>query len=318
MSDDPCRALRLLLHAQRQGFQTLEQRPGIERRQRRSGVAEIVVQILVDPLLVGKDDPAEAPALAVDMLGRRIDDDMGAEFERLLLQRRREDVVDDDARADAVGDLRDRGDVDDFERRIGRAFEEEQLGVRPHRRFPLCHVAPVDERRLDAVFRHQRFDHPAAGAEQRPRGHHMVARLHRAEKRGRDRRHARRGRPRILGAFERAHALFEHVDRRVGIARIDEARLVALEARLGRFRTVVDEALRQIHRLRRFAELRAHGRAMDELGGGLPGFLVRHRHHPDTKKPAAKSRAGPYSLAAHGPLATCFTWLQADRQITTG
>jgi hypothetical protein len=42
-------------------------------------VAEIVVQVFVDPLLVRQDDAAEAAALAVYMLGRRIDDDMGAE-----------------------------------------------------------------------------------------------------------------------------------------------------------------------------------------------------------------------------------------------
>ena len=144
---DLCGALGLLAHPDRQRLQPLEQRPGVEGRQARAGVAEIVVQILVDPLLVGKDDAAEAAALAVDVLGRRIDDDMRAELERLLLQRRGEDIVDDQPRADRVGECGDRGDVDHFERRVGRAFEEEQLRVRPDRLFPVRDVGAVDQRR---------------------------------------------------------------------------------------------------------------------------------------------------------------------------
>ena len=99
-------------------------------------MAEIVVQILVDPFLVRQDDAAEAAALAVDMLGGRVDDDMRAELERLLLQRRGEDVVDDQPRADRIGELGDDGDVDHLQRRVGRALQEEQLGVRPDRLFP--------------------------------------------------------------------------------------------------------------------------------------------------------------------------------------
>ena len=38
----------------------------------------------------------------------------------------------------------------------------------------------------------------------------------------------------------------------------------------------------------------------------------------DNKKPAAKVATGPQALQLNGPLATYFTWLQADRQITTG
>ena len=42
---------------------------------------------------------------------------------------------------------RDGGDVDHLERRIGRAFEEEQLGVGPHRGAPRLEVAAVDQGR---------------------------------------------------------------------------------------------------------------------------------------------------------------------------
>ena len=94
-----------------------------------------------------EDDAAEAAALAVDVLGGRIDHAVGAELERPLPERGREHVVDHQRGARRMRDLGDRGDVDHLERRIGRAFEKEGLGVRPHRVAPLREVGAVDQRR---------------------------------------------------------------------------------------------------------------------------------------------------------------------------
>ena len=58
--------------------------------------------------LRAEDDAAEAAALAVDVLGRGVDDDVGAEIEAALEDRRGEDVVDDHLRADGVGESRKR------------------------------------------------------------------------------------------------------------------------------------------------------------------------------------------------------------------
>ena len=154
-----------------------------------------------------EDDAAETAALAVDVLGRRIDHAVGAERERGLEDRRGEDVVDDQRRAGLVRDLRHRGDVDDLERRIGRRFEKERLGVRPHRVAPLVEIGAVDQRRGNAEARQIILDDVAAGAEQRLRRDHMVAGLELADQRQRHRRHAGRGRARGLGALERRHAL---------------------------------------------------------------------------------------------------------------
>jgi uncharacterized protein YggE len=65
-------------------------------------------------------------------------------------------------------DLGDGGDVDDFERRVGRAFEERRLGVRAHRRAPGVEVGAVDQGRGDAEARQQLLDDIEARAEQRP------------------------------------------------------------------------------------------------------------------------------------------------------
>ena len=108
------------------------------------------------------------------------------------------------------------------------------LRLRPHRLPPGVEVGAVDQRRGDAEARQELGDHIVAGAEQRARGDDMVAGLQVAEQRRRHRRHAARHGAARLRAFQQAHALLEHGDGRIGVARIDEARILALEARLGR------------------------------------------------------------------------------------
>src|SRR6202012_5980 len=69
----------------------------------------------------------------------------------------------------------------------------------------------------------------------------------------------------------------------VGVARIDIARLVAGEARIGLFGSLVDEALGQVERLGRLAELRAVDAAADQLGRRFPVLRlagVRHGGAP--------------------------------------
>jgi hypothetical protein len=194
--------------------------------------------------------------------------------------------------ANLVGERCYGSDVDDFQRRVGRALEEEDLRVRANGFLPVLDVAAIDQRGLHAVARHQLFDDPATGTEERAGGNDMVARLHLAEKRCGNGGHARCGRPGVFGAFQRAHALFEHVDGGIGIARIDEAFRLALEARFGSFSAFVDVALREEEGLGGFAVLRSRGAAVDECGCRTPGlrchraFSVLNRNAV-TKKPAA-------------------------------
>ena len=227
------RARRLLLDAQRQRLQPLEQHPGVERAERRAGLAQESVQIVGDEFLVGEDDAAEAAALAVDVLGRRIDDDVGAELERLLEERRGEDVVDDQPRpglwaisATAAMSITSSVGLVGLSRKNALVFGRTAF-------FHCLRSLPSTSVERDAVARQQVLDDVAAGAEQRLGRDDMVAGLEPGEEDGGDRGHAAGRRARGLGAFEQAHALLEHGDGRVGVARIDEARLLALEARLG-------------------------------------------------------------------------------------
>ena len=226
------RGVGLRAHAHRQRLQSLEHHPGVERRHRRAGLPDEGMDVVGDELLRAEDDAAEAAALAVDVLGGGIDHAVGAELERALPQRRREHVVDDQRRAGGVRDLGDLGDVEHFEIGIGRRLQEAGLGVRPHRRAPRVEVEAVDDGRGHAVARQIVLHHVEAGAEDRLRRDDMVAGLDLAHHRERDRGHAGRGRARRFRALEFRHALLEHVDGRIGEARILVAGVLALEAGL--------------------------------------------------------------------------------------
>ena len=141
--------------------------------------------------------------------------------------------------------MRDLGhglDIDQLEHRVGRRLEEQGAGVGPHRRLPGVEIAAIDQRGLDAEAGQKILDDIAAAAEQRSGRDHVIAGLEVAEHRRGDRRHAGRRAARRFGAFEQAHALLEHGHGGIGVAAIDEAFLVALEAGLGLLGAVIDVA----------------------------------------------------------------------------
>jgi hypothetical protein len=177
------------------------------------------------------------------VFGGRIDDHIGPEGERALPQRRGKYIVDHQRGAHAVRDLRDSGDVDDFEHRIGRTFQKKRFGVGADGLLPLIEVGAVNQRGGHAEARQKFFDHPSTGPEQRLGGDHVVTRPELADQGRRYRRHAGCGRASRFGSFERGHAAFEHGDRGVGKARIEIARLFALETGLALLSRFVDKAL---------------------------------------------------------------------------
>ena len=265
---------------------------------------------------------AEAAALPVDMLGGRIDDAVGAERERALIDRRGEHIVDNERCAGFVRDLRDRGDVDHLERRIGRRLQKKRFGIRPHRVAPLVEIGAVDQRRGDAVARQIILDDIAARAEQRLRRHHVVAGFELADERQRHGGHAGRGRARSFGAFERRHALFEHRDRRIGKARILEARLFVLEAALGLGGAIVDVAWVRNSASEVSPNWRAQRAGMHQTGLGAVTIRLWTRScgppHWPNKNPAGRidPRAG---LTRPRPFSNLF-YVAASRpaQMTTG
>ena len=265
-----------MAHAQRHGLQALGQHPGVERAQRRAGVAHQLLHRAVDELLRAQDGAAERAALAVDVLGGGVHDDVGAELERPLQQRGGEDVVDDD------GARRPRAPV----RRPRRRRRSPASGWTATRRTPpwwaptapapLVQVGAVDEHGLDAPARQDLVEDHEAGAEQAAGGHHAVALRQQRAQGGEHGGHAgRRGEAR-LGALEQAQPLLERGHGRVAVARVDEAVVLAGEGGLGASAAVVDEARGQEQRLGGLVEARARsGRRERRAVSGCQRRCVR-------------------------------------------
>ena len=113
----------MALHPERQRLETALdqvaiQRPGhgpdgvLQKRQPRGEAA-----------VVGRGKAAHHVRVPAQVLGRRMDDDVGAEAKRLLQPRRGEGVVDHEQGTGSMGRLGDRRDVDDAEQRIGRCLD---------------------------------------------------------------------------------------------------------------------------------------------------------------------------------------------------
>lgn len=125
-------------------------------------MAQEILQRAIEDLARGEDRPAEAAALAVDVLGRRVHDDIRAQLVGLLQQRRGEDIVHHQQRP---GFMRDRGDgldVDQPQAGVGRRFQEEQPGVVAHRGAPLVDVGAVHDGGFHPEARQQVFHDEAA------------------------------------------------------------------------------------------------------------------------------------------------------------
>ena len=78
----------------------------------------------VDELMGSEDGAAQRAALTVEMLGRRIGDYIGSEFERSLQERRGEHVVDHHHRPGFMSQCAHCADVDQLLHRVGWRFEE--------------------------------------------------------------------------------------------------------------------------------------------------------------------------------------------------
>jgi hypothetical protein len=304
---DPPRIVGLAAHPQIEGFQPLGQQPRIERAERRPGVAKERAQhVLHQRPVVGEDGAAQAAALAVDVLGGRIDDDVGPKPQGLLEDRRGEHVGDDDAGTRRVGKVGDRREVDDLERRIGGRFQEHRGGRARQRRAPLVEIGTVDELGRDAIARQQVGHDVVARAEQGAGGDDAVAGLERREKGGEDGGHAAGGAAAELGPLDEGEAAFERTQRRIGVARVDVALDVALEGAFRFLGRLVDVARGHEQRLAGFAEWRAGQSTAHQTGGFAPlgrvGFCLGHVDPPVLRPATKKAR----TAAVRAPRAPTF------------
>ena len=141
------RARGVPLDAQAQGFEPLQQHPGVERAHRRAGHPQEILEIFLDELSARANHAAKAAPLAVDVLRRGIDHHVRAQPQRLLQHGRGEYVVHHEERARLLGDSGGACQIDKVQQRVSRAFAEQDARVLAHRAAPLAGIAPVYERR---------------------------------------------------------------------------------------------------------------------------------------------------------------------------
>ncbi len=96
------------------------------------------------------------------MLGGRIDNAICAKLQRLLLHRRCEHIIDREFRAYLMRNLGNRRDIDDFQRGIGRAFEEKYFRIRTRCLFPSRKILAIHKGGFNTKARQPFFDHIAA------------------------------------------------------------------------------------------------------------------------------------------------------------
>ena len=241
------------------------------------------------------------------MLGAGIDHDIGPQLQRLLQQRRGEDIVHHDDRARGVGQFGHRRQIDQFQHRVGWRFQQHEAGRPGQCRLPLAKVRAIDEYGLDAELRQQGRDDPVAGSEQGPRCHHPVAGLQVRQQRGIDGGHAGGRGAAVLGAFNQAKPLFQHRQRRIGKAGILIMLNRAGKGRLGLFGIVVDIARGQKQRFGGFAMMGALDAAMHEAGGGTKlGWIECHLSGPLLAMARPLSSWGPKTTRSLASLARLF------------
>ena len=240
--------------AQRQRLQTLEQHPGVERRHRRPGVAHQVLDRAVDELRCAQDRPTQRAPLPVDVLCRRVDDDVRAQLKRLGEHRGAEHVVDDDLGPRVVSQLAHGRNVNELLHRVAGRLEEHRGRWLRQRRPPLLQIRPVDEDAFHPPARKDLVQDHKTGTKQPTRTDDPVPLGQECGQGDKDGGHAGgRGEARLC-ALEQSHPFLEHAHCRVAIARVDETVDLVLERGLCLLRRGVDVARGQEQSLRGLVE----------------------------------------------------------------
>ena len=200
------RVLAVALHPHRERLEPAQHEVAVERARHRADRVLQEPDALGDLGVVGGDEPAHDVGVTAEVLGRRVHDDVGAELERPLQERRGERVVDDDARAALVRDRADAEDVDDGERGVGGRLDPHQRGAVGPVALERVEVGEVGDGPLDAR-RCEHLRHQPEGAAVRVVGDdHALAGLEQPQHRVLGR-HAAGEREAVERALERRQAL---------------------------------------------------------------------------------------------------------------
>ena len=220
--------------------------------------------------------------MAAQILGRRVHHDVSPQGQRTRQARGGVGVVDHDLGAGAMGDPRDRRDVDQTHVRIGRGLEVDDPGLlRDDGRqgFGPGHV--------DLLHRHaepgQAIAQESEGAAiQGLVGDHLIAGAQETPQGGGDRAHSGGRGDRRLGAFQAGEATLQKVRRGVGDARVEMPLAGPGEHLAARFGALEGEGRGQVQRRGQRAVLVGGVIARVDRPRGKAGLVIAHMLLPLT------------------------------------
>lgn len=130
---------------------------------------------LGDQLDVSQEGAAEEVAMAVDVLGQRMQHDVRAMQQGSLQSRRGEGAVHEDEKTRRVGTCCDGRDIEDVPRRIHWCFEIDCPAARRYHSIQIGWIVEVDRNYVDAEARQSLFGHRGRVGIQRPVYDQLIA-----------------------------------------------------------------------------------------------------------------------------------------------
>jgi hypothetical protein len=117
------------LHANGQGLDAAQHQPRVEGA--RDGAGGVLIELdRLHQLFPANHRAAHHIRMTAQVLRRTMDNEVGAELDRLLQIRRREGVIDGKDGGGFMGQCGDSGDVHDLQERVGRRLDPHHLGRR--------------------------------------------------------------------------------------------------------------------------------------------------------------------------------------------
>ena len=151
-------------HAQMQGLQPAHGQEGVERA---GDGADRVLQeahLLGQLVTPGDHDAADDVGMAIEVLGGRVQHQVGAVFQRALQHRRAERVVDHQDQAVLLRKCGHLGQIDQLEHRVGRRFGPDHPGFRLQRCLHGFGIIQVDKAEIETGRAPAHFLEQAVGA----------------------------------------------------------------------------------------------------------------------------------------------------------
>ena len=138
------------LHAQFQGFQTLEKDPGIERTHGRAGGAQHPEHLFTNLFCIPHYRTADAAALTIQVFSGGMDYDIRPARQRTLQRRGTKAIVHHQQSVVVMGQIGQQSDIGHLGQRIGRGFEKQQTGLRTQGLLPGTDIAQWHETGVDS------------------------------------------------------------------------------------------------------------------------------------------------------------------------